>query len=66
VGPEGVPRDCGPRLRNPKVCPVDGHQAVVVDIAFLMLFEVDLQCIGEEGEEGSRRVRGREYTRRGR
>ncbi len=47
MGPEGVPRDCGPRLRNPKVCPVDGHQAVVVDIAFLALFEVDLQCIEE-------------------
>jgi hypothetical protein len=47
VGPEGVPRDCGPCLRDPEVCPVDGHQAVIVDIAFLALFEVDLQCIEE-------------------
>ena len=42
MGPEGVPRDCGPRLRDPKVCPVDGHQAVVVDIAFL--------CVTARGE----------------
>jgi len=47
VRPEGVPRDCGPLLRDPKVCSIDGHQAVVVDIAFLALFEVDLQCIEE-------------------
>ena len=54
--PEGVPRDCGPRLCDPKVCSIDGHQAVVVDIAFLALFEVDLQCIderrGRRGQEG--------------
>ena len=45
--PEDVPRDCGPCLRDPKVCSIDGHQAVVVDIAFLALFKVDLQCIEE-------------------
>ena len=42
VGPKGVPRDCSPRLRDPKVRPVDGHQAAVVDITFLAPFEVDL------------------------
>jgi hypothetical protein len=34
-------------MRDPKVCPVNGHQAVVVDIAFLALFEVALQCTEE-------------------
>jgi hypothetical protein len=37
----------GPRLRNPEVCSIDGHQAIIVDIAFLALFEVDLHCIEE-------------------
>ena len=50
--PEGVPRDCGPRLHDQKVCSIDGHQEVIVDITFLALFEVDLQCI--EGRRGRR------------
>jgi len=36
-----------PRLCDPKVCSIDGHQAVVADITFLALFQVDLQCIEE-------------------
>ncbi len=52
-----------PLLQDPKVRAVDGHQAVVVDLAFLVPFKVNLQCREEGGEEGSRRVRAREYTR---
>ncbi len=41
-----------PRLRDPKVSPVDGHQAVITDIAFLAPFKVNLQCREERGGGG--------------
>ncbi len=42
VGREGVPPDRSPRLLNPKIGPVNGHEAVVAHVPLLSSLEVDL------------------------
>ncbi len=51
VGREGVPPDRSPRLRDPEVRPVDGHEAVVAHVPLLSSLKVDLRWRRVQGEE---------------
>ena len=48
VGREGVPPD----RRDPKVRPVDGHEAIVAHVSFFSSIEVDLRWWREVGRKG--------------
>ena len=54
VGGNGVPPDRSPRLRDPKIGSVDGHEAVVANVPLLSSLEVDLQWRREGGRKGGR------------
>ena len=59
VGSEGVPLRHRPCLGDPKVRPVDGHQAIIQDVSILSPLEVHLQCRVGRGDE---RVRAKGIT----
>ncbi len=51
MGQEGIPCLPLPCFWDPKIGPINGHQAVVAFVAYFLILKVDLQQ-GEGGQEG--------------